>query len=422
MSMKADRVLYNIGHLVTPRPHVAPVRGEAMDDIIEYHYAFIAIKDGYILDFGKGDGDDYIGPATLVDNIEGKLVTPGLIDAHTHVVHYGSREHEFEQKMRGKDYMEILKEGGGILSSVSMTQQASEHALYKQSLKSLDIMLEHGTTTVEGKSGYGLFAESELKQLRVSKKLNDVHPVDIVPTFLGAHALPSGYEDRRDAFLSHVIDTMDTIKEESLAEFVDVFCETGVFSVKESERVLRAAKDKGFEVKIHADEIEALGGVQLAASLDAASADHLMAIDSSGMDALRSVRTVATVLPSTSFNLNKAYAPARKMINEGLAVAISSDYNPGSSPSENLLFSLNLAAIHLKLSPAQILNAVTINAAHSIRRGHRIGAIAMNYQADITVYDAPNWPYVLYHFAVNHVSDVYKRGNRVVYQSNIQRK
>ncbi len=414
MNVKADTILYNIGSLITPRPHAKPLRGKAMDDAIEINNAYIAIKDGMILRFGAGDGEDYLSKDTERINVHGKLVTPGLIDAHTHVVHYGSREYEFEQKMRGVDYLEILKQGGGILSSVKMTQDARERNLYRQSRHSLNTMLKHGATTVEGKSGYGLFKDTELKQLRVQKKLSDNHPIDIVGTFLGAHAMPKEYENDRDAFIDHVIETMDTVKAENLAEFVDVFCETGVFTVEESEKILKAAKDKGFGLKIHADEIQALGGVPLAARLGASSADHLMAINADGYKALSESETVANVLPSTSFNLGKPYAPARVMIDKGLALALSSDYNPGSSPSENFLFTLNLAAIHLKLSPNEILNAATINAAHSIYRGHEIGVIAPNYKADITVYDAPNWPYVLYHFAVNHVVDVYKNGKKVV--------
>jgi len=414
MAVLADTLIVNIGTLVTPRPHAEAVRGPAMNKIIELHDAYIAIKDGKILSFGEGNGEFYNGEDTEIYDAKARLVTPGLVDSHTHVVHYGSREYEFEKKMRGVPYLDILKEGGGILSSVKMTKEASKTELYRQSEKSLDIMLEHGVTTVEGKSGYGLDEATELKQLRVQKLLSHAHPVDIVSTFLGAHALPPAYKDDRKGFLDAVVSMMDQVKEEELAEFVDVFCEKGVFTVEESRHILEAAKERGFDIKIHADEIEALGGVELAASLDAASADHLMVINDSGIAALKNSRTVANVLPSTSFYLNSDYAPVRKMLDAGVALAVSSDYNPGSSPSENFLFTLNLAAIHLRMSPAEILNAATINAAHSIRRGNKIGVIAEGYQADIVVYDALNWPYVLYHFAVNHVSDVFKNGKRVV--------
>ncbi len=410
----ADVVIKNIGKLTTPRPYAEPLRGKAMDNVVEIDHAFIAIKDGVIIDFGQGDGSAFIDEKTIIHDAENNLVTPGLVDSHTHVVHYGSREYEFEKKMRGVDYLQILKEGGGILSSVKMTTDATERQLYKQSKKSLDIMLKHGTTTVEGKSGYGLFEETELKQLRVQKQLNGNHPVDIIPTFLGAHALPKSHENKRKAFLDQVVKTMDIVKKEDLAEFVDVFCEKGAFTLEESTYILSEAKKRGFKLKIHADEIEALGGVEMAVSLGAKSADHLMVVNDKGIDALASANTIANILPSTSFNLQSAYAPARKMLQNNVALAISSDYNPGSSPSENFLFTLNLAAIHMKLSPNEILNAATINAAHSIDRGQNIGAIAKGYKADINIYEAKNWPYVLYHFAINHVKDVFKNGKLVV--------
>jgi len=422
MNVKADLIINNIGVLVTPKPHVKAVRGKNMDDVIEYNNAFIAIKNDRILDFGEGDGALFKDKNTEIYDAQRKLVTPGLVDSHTHVVHYGSREYEFEKKLRGVPYLQILKEGGGILSSVKMTQDATPKALYNQSFKSLDIMLKHGTTTVEGKSGYGLMQESELKQLRVSKQLNSDHPIDIVPTFLGAHAIPKNYQDDREAFINHVIETMDIVKSEDLAEFVDVFCEDGVFTLEESERILLAAKAKGFGLKIHSDEIKALGGTELAASLGAISADHLMVISDKGIEALRNTETIANVLPSTSFNLRSEYALARKMIDNNVALTVSSDYNPGSSPSENFLFTLNIAAIHLKMSPNEVLNAATLNAAHAVKRGLDIGVIAPNYKADVVIYDAPNWPYVLYHFAINHVKDVFKNGKLVVKDQQLLRR
>lgn len=211
---------------------------------------------------------------------------------------------------------------------------------------------------------------------------------------------------------------MDTVKKEGLAEFVDVFCEEGVFTLEESRYILEEARKRGFNLKIHADEMKALGGVEMAASLGAYSADHLMVINENGIEALRKSGTIANILPSTSFYLGSEYAPARKMIENDVALALSSDYNPGSSPSENFLFTLNLAAIHLKLSPKEILNAATINAAHSVNRADSIGALAEGYAADFIIYDAPNFPYVLYHFAINHVNDVFKDGRMVVHNKN----
>ncbi len=412
--MKADLVVKNIGTLLTPPPSDGPLRGKLLDQVEQVGNAFIAVKDGIFIDYGNHEYEQYINEATEVINAKGMLVTPGLIDAHTHVVHGGSREFEFEQKMRGVPYLDILKAGGGIHSSVNMTREMDFDGLYQQSKKSLDHMLRFGVTTVEGKSGYGLEKETEIKQLEVQKQLNEDHPIDLVATFLGAHALPKAYESDRRTFLDKVIDMMPEIKKRKLAEFVDIFCEDGAFDLADARYLLEAAKKQGFKLKIHADEIVALGGVPLAVELGAHSADHLMAIDEEGLRALSHSNTIANVLPSTSFYLNSDYAPVRKMIDRNLAVALSSDYNPGSSPSENFLFTLNIAAIHLRMSPNEILNAATLNPAYSIDRAHEVGRIAKGYKADFVIFDAPNWPYVLYHYAINHVCDVFKKGNRVI--------
>lgn len=408
--MNADRILYNIKELLTPPLSQEPRKGMDMASIDRYHDAFIAIRNGRVLDFGEGAYDAYIGERTVLDDVRGRIVTPGLIDGHTHLVHAGSREHEAEKTMMGVPYLDILASGGGILSTVESTRSATFDALYTQSKASLERMLGFGVTHVEGKSGYGLDRETEIKQLRVQKALNEAHPIDIHGTFLGAHALPGEFKQDRDKFLDLVIDTMDQVKSEQLALFVDVFCEKGAFTLEESRKVLRAAKERGFGLKIHADEMHSLGGVAMAVQLGAHSADHLMVIDDEGIRALAQSRTVANLLPATSFYLGKPYAPARKMIDEGLAVALSSDYNPGSSPSENYLFTLNLAALKLRMRPDEILTAATINAAHALGIHSEYGAIAKDHQADLVLWDAPNWPYVLYHYAVNHVNTVYKDG------------
>ncbi len=412
--MVADLIVHNIGTLWTPKPNARPAFGSEMSDIREYTNAFIAVKDGKILALGESDYSPYVGPSTHMHDAQRRLVTPGLVDSHTHVVHYGSREHEFDKRLRGVPYLKILEEGGGILSTVRSTKEASYEDLFDQSKQGLERLMLHGVTTVEGKSGYGLDEENELKQLRVQKALNYAHPLDIVGTYLGAHALPKAYEDDRTAFLEQVVSTMDVVKKEALAEFVDVFCEKGVFTVEESEYILKEAKDRGFLLKIHADEMEPLGGTEMAARLGAVSADHLMAVTESGIDALASQGTIATVLPSTAFNLGSDYAPARKMVDAGVALAVSTDYNPGSSPSENFLFALSLAAIHMKLSPKEVLTAATLNGAHSLNRGSERGVLDEGYAADFIIYEADNFPYVLYHFAINHVNDVFKDGRMVV--------
>ncbi|MFW5838428.1 MAG: imidazolonepropionase [Bacillota bacterium] len=416
--MIATLVVHNIKTLLTPSSNPLPLRGKDLDDMHVIHDAYIAVNAGTIIDVGCGDYEHITNDETITIDAQQKICTPGLIDAHTHVVHGGSREHEFEQKMRGVPYLEILEQGGGIHNTVEHTRAFSKEKLYKQAQKSLNHMLSFGVTTVEGKSGYGLDEVNELKQLRVQKHLHETHPIDIISTFMGAHALPKAYETNRQEFLDLIVGMLPKIKEENLADFVDVFCEDGAFTVKESEYILSKAKALGFKLKIHADEIKSLGGVQMAVDLGATSADHLMAINEKGMNALRNSNTIGTILPNTSFYLNSAYAPVRKMINHNIAIALSSDYNPGSSPSENFLFTLNLAAIHLKMSPYEILNAATINTAYALDIQDKVGKIEPNYKADFILFDAPNWPYVLYHYAINHVTDVFKDGVHVIKNRN----
>ncbi len=412
--MKASLIIYNIGTLLNPMTSIKPLKGREMNEVETLHNAFIAIHENKIIAYGNGDYSEYNGPKTQLFDALGRLVTPGLIDSHTHVVHAGSREYEFEQKMKGVPYLDILKAGGGILSTVKATREANYDKLYAQAKKSLIRMMQNGVTTVEGKSGYGLDHETELKQLRVQKILNADLPLEIVPTYMGAHALPLEFKSNRTAYLDQVIALMPTIKQEDLAVFVDVFCEDGAFNVEESLRILTAAKELGFKLKIHADEIYALGGVPLAVDLGATSADHLMAIDETGIKALANSDTIATLLPNTSFYLNSEYAPARRLLDNSIAIALASDYNPGSSPSENFLFTLNLAAIHIKLSPNEILNAATINAAFALDKAEEVGRIEKGKKANIVIYDAPNWPYVLYHYATNHVVDVFIEGKHVI--------
>ncbi len=415
--MKADYIVYNIGTLLNPIASKGPLKGKKMNHVETYHDAFVAFNGHKIIDFGTHDFSSLIKEDTVTYDALGKLATPGLIDSHTHVVHAGSREYEFEQKMQGVPYLDILKAGGGILSTVASTREATPEALYKQAQKSLIKMMLNGVTTVEGKSGYGLDHETELKQLQVQKQLNADLPINIVSTYMGAHALPKEYKNDKQTYLDIVIKLFPRIKEENLAAFVDIFCEDGAFDVYDSKKILTAAIKQGFKVKIHADEIHALGGVPLAVSLKAVSADHLMAIDEAGLNALANGDTIATLLPNTSFYLNSEYAPARKILDYNIALALASDYNPGSSPSENFLFTLNLAAIHLKLSPNEILNAATLNAAYAIDQGLHKGRIEKNRSADLVLYDAPNWPYVLYHYATNHVSDVFIQGKHIVKDS-----
>lgn len=414
--MKADLILKNIGKLVTMQGSSSFRVKEEMNKINIIENAYIAVKNGKILAIGVGDEfGNLCGDDTKIHDAEGLLVTPGLIDSHTHLIHGGSRENEFSMKLNGVPYIEILNNGGGILSTVKATKEASEEELYKKAKKSLDRMLEFGVTTVEEKSGYGLELNTEIKQLEVARVLDKNHPVDLVHTFLGAHAVPEEYKENHKAYIDILVDVMmPKIKDMGLAEFCDVFCEEGVFTIEESEYILQKAKEMGYKLKIHADEIESLGGAELAAKLGCVSADHLMAASDEGIKMMAENNVVANILPATSFNLNKDYADCRKMIDMGAIVSLSSDYNPGSCPSENLQLVMQLGCLHLKMTPNEVLTAVTINAAYAIDRADKIGSIEVGKNADFVVFDARNVEYLMYHFGINHTKKVYKNGNLVV--------
>lgn len=414
--MRVDLIIKNIGKLVTCKDLGRPKVGKEMNELEIIENAYIAIRDGKVIEIGVEDSYKAIANNyTKIEDAKGLLVTPGLIDSHTHLVHGGSRENEFSKKLAGVPYIEILNEGGGILSTVNATKNATEQQLYDKAKKSLDRMLELGVTTAESKSGYGLELETELKQLKVSNKLGKEHPIDLVHTFLGAHAVPVEYKTNHKPFIDEVVNKMmPKVKELGLAEFCDVFCEEGVFTIEETEHILSKAKEMGYKLKIHADEIVSLGGAELAAKLHCTSADHLMAASEDGLKMMAKNNVIANILPGTSFNLNKAYANARKMIDLNVGISLSSDYNPGSCPSENLQFVMQLGCLGLKMTPYEVLNAVTINAAYCIDRQNEVGSIEVGKKADFVVFDAPNVEYLMYHFGINHVNQVYKNGILVV--------
>ncbi|TDL91847.1 imidazolonepropionase [Vibrio vulnificus] len=345
----------------------------------------------------------------------GHLVTPGLVDPHTHVVYGGSREREFEMRLEGATYMDIMNGGGGIHATTRMTREASEEELMKQTIRRLDSFLAHGVTTVEGKSGYGMNLETELKQLRVMKKLQEEHPIDLVPTFMGAHAVPKDYKGREDEFVDHLInDMLPIVAEEKLAEFNDVFCEKGVFTPEQSERILKAGKKYGLIPKIHADEIEPYGGAELAAKIGAISAEHLLKASEEGIQAMAKSGTIACLLPATALYLREDAAPGRRMVDEGVAVAISTDCNPGSSPTTSMPLVMNLACISMRLTPAEALTAATYNAACAINRQEKIGSLDVGKQADVVLWNVENYQELQYLFGVNHVKTVWKNGVQVV--------
>lgn len=417
--MYADLILAHFNQVFCPNDLGHPLRGHEMDDAVIIEDGYIAVKDGRILAVGSGEPDAaLVGPDTVVSECYGKIATPGLIDSHTHLVYGGSREHEFAQKIKGVPYLDILRAGGGILNTVGATRRADFDTLYQKSERLLDQLLVHGVTTVEAKSGYGLDWPTEERQLQVVKALNDQHPVDLVSTFMAAHATPPEFAGNPDAFIDHIIeDMLPKVAAAQLAEFCDIFCETGVFTAEQSRRLLTAAREYGFDLKIHADEIDAIGGSELAGELQTVSAEHLMAITDSGIDSLRRGGVIANILPGTTFSLMKdTFAPAKKMLESGLAIALSTDSNPGSCPTANMQFVMQLGCFALKLTPVQALNAVTINAAYCINRAESRGSFAVGKDADIAIWDAPNIDFIFYFFATNLVSDVYKRGQLVVSQ------
>jgi len=378
---------------------------------------YVLISDGKIMGTDEGEV-----PQALMDDdavyidAKGKTVTPGLIDAHTHLVHYGSREHELSMKLKGTAYLDILRSGGGILSTVQHTRQASLDELKRKARKSLDQMLLHGTTTVEAKSGYGLDFDTEIRCLRAAAELGQEQPVDIIRTYMGAHAVPTEYKGNPSGYIDFMMqEVMPHIAANHLAEFMDVFCEEGVFSVEESRKLMLEGKKLGFRLKIHADEIVPLHGAELAAEMGAVSAEHLIAASETGIEAMGRSGVVAVLLPGTSFYLmNDRYAQAKKMMEKGVRVALATDYNPGSCPTENLQAIMTFACMGMKLLPEEILKCMTINAAYAVDRAPLIGSIEAGKNADLVVFDAPNIDYIVYHFGINHVDQVIKNGRLVV--------
>lgn len=402
-----DLIIQNIQELILPKSTDKPLKGRELDELEVVENGTVVIKDGKVVYSGPHT-DDY--EAKEVIDASGRVVSPALVDAHTHLIFGGSREHEMSLKRQGKSYLEILESGGGILSTVKSTREINEEDLFKKAEHDLLTMIKHGVLTVESKSGYGLDKENELKQLRVSNRLAEKYNLNMKHTFLGPHAVPEEAKSN-EAFLEEMIELLPEVKE--YADFADIFCETGVFSVEESKRYMEKAKEAGFKVKIHADEIDPLGGLELAIDEGAISADHLVASSEEGKAKLKNSDTVAVLLPATTFYLDKNdYADARGMLNNGGAIAVATDYNPGSSVTNNLQLAMAIAALKLKLSPNEVWNAVTVNAAKAIDAD--AGTINQGDQANIVIWDAPNHEYIPYHFGINHAQKVIKDGKVIV--------
>lgn len=403
-------LIYNIGTLQTPLgsfPHAGAAQGENR----KYHDAAVLCEGGVIKGVYENGALPEVGADTQTIDAQGRLVTPGLIDAHTHLVFGGWRQNEIPLKLKGAGYLDILRAGGGILSTVRATREASGDELFEKSRAFLDEMLAQGVTTAELKSGYGLDMETELKQLRVIKRLNKAHPMDAVATYLGAHAIPEEYALRSGEYIDFIIsDMLPEIKRQGLAEFCDVFLETGVFGVEESRRLLTAAREMGFGLKIHADEIDELGGSLLAGELGAVSAEHLIATGERGMEALARGGVIAALLPCTSLYLNKSFARARDMIAHGIPVAVATDFNPGSCPSLNIGLCMTMAYLKYRMTPEEILSAVTINAACAVNRGGSTGTIEPGKQADMVIWNAEDMEMLCYRMGSNLAGTVIKNG------------
>jgi len=409
-----DLIIKNAGELLTLSSSFTEESGLGM-----IQKGAVAIKKGRV--FWVGKTEEISGQFSLsrdgrkIDGT-GKVVMPGLIDAHTHLIFSGSRENEFEQRIQGLSYQEIAGRGGGILSTVEATRKASFDELLSLGKRRLDRMLSKGVTTVEAKSGYGLSLQSEMKILRVMKALQESHPIDIVPTFLGAHTVPKEFREERARYVNLLTEEMiPQVAQERLAEFCDVFCEKKAFTLEESRKILEAGKRYGLKPKIHADQLSSGGGAELAAEINAYSADHLEYASPEGIKKMAEKGVTAVLLPGASFFLSmRKYPPARDMIAQGMAVALATDLNPGSSMTESLPMMMTMGCTMYKLLPKEVIQATTIHAARSAGREKEIGSLEVGKQADLLVLDIPNYRYLPYHFGVDHVEYVIKKG-KIVY-------
>jgi imidazolonepropionase len=417
VAVEIDLLIRN-GQVVTAAHGTCPVRGRDMQELEVIERGWVACAGERIAAVGPRasvENQVEVTSRTQVIDAQGKVVTPGLIDPHTHLIFGGSREDEFYLRARGADYMEIMEAGGGILSSVRATRSASLEELVASGRQRLQWMLQMGVTTVECKSGYGLDLQTELKQLEAVRILQQEQPVELVPTFLGAHAWPPEYEGNQEGYVGFLVDTvLPAVREQGVAEYVDVFTEKGVFSVEQSRRIFQRAVELGFSLRVHADEMHTLGGAELAAELGMASADHLLMVSGQGISALAESDVMPILLPGTAFSLRKPYAPARKMLEAGLPLALATDFNPGSCPTANLVLVMSLACLYMAMTPEEVFNAVTINAAHSLGRSSRLGSLEPGKQADVVIFGVDDYKKVPYFIGVNLVETVIKAGRLVV--------
>ncbi|PKK82142.1 MAG: imidazolonepropionase [candidate division Zixibacteria bacterium HGW-Zixibacteria-1] len=418
LAKKATLLIKNISQLITMAGPV-PRLGAQMKDLGLIESAAVALAGEEVLAVGKSEeveGHVDLAEGCQVIDARRGVVTPGLIDPHTHPVFSRTRENEFEMRIQGKTYMEIAAAGGGIRASVRDLRKIDREELMLKTKERLNSLLSFGVTTIEAKSGYGLSTESEIKSLEIIRDLNETLAIDLIPTFLGAHEVPDEYRDKRPAYIKLLTDEMiPRVVKGKLAEFCDIFCEEGVFSIEESRTIMTAAKKHGLKLKFHADELASSGGAELAAEMGAVSADHIVYASDAGIKAMAASGTAAVLLPGTCFSLNSGhYARARDMINAGVTVALSTDYNPGSSFTESLPLMVTLAALNYRMTAAESISAITVNAACAINRGGKIGQLIAGLPGDLVVWKMCDYRELPYHYGVNLVKSVIKKGKVVI--------
>lgn len=409
-------VVTNIAQLITLDGLPIPRLGDDLNNLSLIENAALVCRSGLIEWVGKSTDLPKLENCQVID-AKFSVVIPGLVDAHTHPIFAGTREKEYELKILGKSYQEIAASGGGIRSTVRLTRATTEEELLKESQEHIDLLVSHGTTTVEAKSGYGLSLADEIKSLQVIKKLNQENKIELAPTFLGAHEVPDEYRHNRSEYINLLIDEMiPKVAKEGLAEYCDIFCESHVFSIDESRKILSAAKKYGLNLRLHADQLSLSGGAKLAAELNATTADHLENIDYEGIMALKEANVMPVLLPGSVFHLGlKKYPPAREMIKAGLPIVLATDFNPGSSPTPSLPMIMSLACTQMRMTPAEALTACTVNAAHSLGRAKKIGSIEVGKQADLVIFNCRDYRQIPYFFGTNLVNIVIKRGN-IIYR------
>ncbi len=413
------KLFFNLSQLVVDE-NGSGKRGKDQNKIEVIKDSAMLIDGEIIKDYGNSKEMLTKYPDAEKIDLSGKIILPGFIDPHTHPVFGGTREQEFAMRLQGVPYAEIARKGGGIYTTVKQTRAASKEDLLKSTLKVLDSMLSFGVTTIEAKSGYGLDKDTEIKMLEVLREANSIHPIDIISTYLGAHTIPLEYKGKPKKYIEFMLkEVMPEIKERNLARYTDIWCEDLAFSCKDTEYFLKRAREQGFDIRLHANELSSFGGGLVASELKADSADHMVFTSDNEIREMEESGVVATLLPGTMFTMkSEIYAPARNFIDFGVYVALGSDMNPGSCMSENIQMVMTMAAIEMDMTPEEVINSVTINAAHSLRLTETIGSITRGKKADFIVMDNPNYYFIFYHWGSNAVSQVYKNGRLVYNKKN----